>query len=74
MKVTKAMLVAEARRVFGERTSVVLDARDITGRYWVCSVWAVDGVKLKAGSQVKARARRRLYDALRRLAPREGGE
>ena len=71
-KVTKAQLVAEARRVFGDVATVYVDVRSEVEWSYTCFVELPRGVQVMAGANEKARARRRLYDALMGLQAKAG--
>lgn len=64
-KVTKAQLVAEAKRVFGGSATVFVD--EVSVQFFTCRVSCIGGVRLVASSSARATARRRLFDVLQAL-------
>lgn len=70
-KVTKAMLVQEARRVFGDACRVTVDQFD--GLYWFCHLQLLSGARFTTKDGSKQRSRRALYETLNALEPRIRG-
>lgn len=69
MKITKAQLVTEARRVFGDECHVSIDWPGTAE--WGCKVQVDSGVAFMAVGAHRNTARRRLYEVLRRLSAKE---